>query len=129
MATDLMNITLTAVTLPDSTRNRKYREFFRSVVVPAAFGQGMNEGVDSAMKAGLMGEMKAWNEENPDQKFALSFPSVKVDGAKEAIEWAFVKVAEIAGAKRGRKPKRGTDTAPQPGETMYDMPAPVVTEA
>jgi hypothetical protein len=43
-----MNIKLSAVTLPDSTRNRKYREFFRTMVVPAAFGQGMNEGVDSA---------------------------------------------------------------------------------
>ena len=85
-------------------------------------GQGKSR-VTVGEYAGIKAAVTRHNKENPDNQIFLATRTVERDGAGDSTHLAFTRVPFIAGAKRGRKPKKGTDDAPRVGDVMPDLPA------
>jgi hypothetical protein len=88
----------------------------------APMGRGKSR-ISVAEFAGIKAAVKRHNVANPDNQIFLSSRVVEEDGAGDATFVKFTRVPFIAGAKRGRKPKKGTDDAPRVGDIMPDLPA------
>lgn len=119
MKNDLMNLTLTTVTLPAASRvsgGGMYDKFVTERFAKSAIGEGVPAGIDTAAAAGIRKAVADYNEKNPAAPLHIRFFTTKKGEDNKPVEFGFVRGASANGKKRGPKPATPAPAAPAVSE-------------